>query len=88
MSATLDTLLSAMSDTAYLGSGHASRVADEVELIASQFISASDVQQVIAADGDLVELSLDAAAVAGDIMPVDIEARRSSRNVAWVRCWP
>jgi hypothetical protein len=75
-----------MSDTAYLDSGHTTCVADGVELIASQFISASDVQEVIAADGDLVELLLDVADVTRDITSVDIDARRSS--LTRVRCWP
>lgn len=77
-----------MSGTAYLDTDQAPPVAHGVELIASQFISACDVQQVIAADGDLVELLLDGVGVARAITLADIEARCSSRDAEWVRCWP
>ncbi|MEA2230714.1 MAG: hypothetical protein QOD83_530 [Solirubrobacteraceae bacterium] len=76
-----------MSDTANLEGDHATPVAHAVELVASKFARACDVQQVIAADGDLVELLLDGAGVAHEPAPGDIEARCSSRDVEWVRCW-
>lgn len=55
-----------------LGQRSYDTLADGVELVASQLVSACDVQHVIAADGDLVELLLDVADVARDIMAVDI----------------
>jgi hypothetical protein len=77
-----------MSGTAYLDTDQAPPVAHGVELIASQFISACEVQQVIAADGNLVELLLDGAVVARAIALADIEVRCSSCEAEWVRCWP